>query len=201
MQLPHWRCAVTYPDGTWSSYSYDPMGNRTELGTQAGTTGYSYDRSDRLLSTSGANPLSFSWDGRGNETAKGSATFGYDSANRLISANTGTASTYSYNGEGVRIGKTVGGTTTTYLQDTVGGLHRGLVRINLAELYVRLDRHADAISEYEEAVALAPDDPRLRTRLEELRRTGDQATPAWARLRLCRMLVSRECVARAAPPR
>ncbi len=54
---------------------------------------------------------------------KSSGTFGYDAANRLTSANTGAnAATYDYNGEGVRVGKTVNGTTTAYLQDVVGDL-------------------------------------------------------------------------------
>ena len=120
--------SVTYPDATWASYSYDPMGNRTELADQNGVTSYAYDRSDRLLSTSGQQSLTFGWDVRGNQTAKGTQSFGSDQANHLTSANTGSQSaSYSYNGEGTRVGKTVGGTATSYLQDLVGGLPRVLV--------------------------------------------------------------------------
>ncbi len=41
---------VTYPDLTTASYTYNDVGNRTQLVDSSGTTNYTYDNADRLLS-------------------------------------------------------------------------------------------------------------------------------------------------------
>ncbi len=135
--------AVTYPDGATTSYRYDPMGNRTEMVDGSGITTYAYDTSDRLLSTSGAQNLSFNWDPRGNQTGKGGSVYGYDGADRLASVTTGAGSAgYSYNGEGVRVGETVDetvdGTATSYLQDQAASLPRVMLETSAGQetLYV-----------------------------------------------------------------
>lgn len=63
-----------------------------------------------------------------HEVRQRPVSYGYDSADHLTSASTGSdTATYAYDGEGVRVGKTVNGTTTSYLQDVVGGLPHVLV--------------------------------------------------------------------------
>ncbi len=112
---------VTYPDGETVSYAYDPMGNRTSLiSTVHGTTTYTYDASDRLL-TAGAT--AFTWDDNGRMTGKGAATYAYDPLDRLTQVVDGaTTVQFTYNGDGVRLSKTADGTTTAYLQDLQSAL-------------------------------------------------------------------------------
>jgi RHS repeat-associated protein len=69
---------ASYPDQT---YSYDPMGNRTQLVEGATTTGYTYDDADRLLT---AGSITFEFDANGNQVREGNRTFTYDRENRLI---------------------------------------------------------------------------------------------------------------------
>ncbi|MFG1794835.1 PA14 domain-containing protein [Nocardia sp. NPDC049149] len=57
-------------------------------GAPATTTNYCYDDADRLLSTSGATDLSFTYDAYGNATKVGTDTLGYDSTLRHISTTT-----------------------------------------------------------------------------------------------------------------
>ena len=117
---------VTYPNGspTSVSYTYDPMGNHLTLVQDGVTTSYSYDDADRLLSTTmEGNTTNYTWDDNGNMLTRGGETFTWDNANRLVGWTNGTdTSTYAYNGDGVRVGKTVNGTATTYLQDQAAGL-------------------------------------------------------------------------------
>jgi RHS repeat-associated protein len=115
--------AVTYPNGDTSSYTYDANGNRlswTRAGTNAGTTNYTYDDADQLL-TEGS--LTYSYDAAGNVTARGGDSYTWDWANRLTSATVGgTATTYAYDGDDVRVRKTTGSTTVNYLWDRQSGL-------------------------------------------------------------------------------
>jgi RHS repeat-associated protein len=54
---------------------------------------------------------------------KGSQTFSWDSLGRMTGlTNGGTKASYDYNGDGMRVGRTVNGTATTYLQDLAAGL-------------------------------------------------------------------------------
>ena len=111
---------VIYPDGETVTYAYDPMGNRTAMtSTVSGVVTYTYDAGDRLLQ---AGPTTFTWDANGRMTGKGSATYSYDALDRLTQVVSGTTTVqFAYDGDGVRLGKTVDGVTTAYVQD-VGAL-------------------------------------------------------------------------------
>ena len=64
----------------------------------------------------------FTWDNNGNMLTKGSQTFTWDRANRLAALTNGSVSaSYRYDGDGVRLGKTVDGVVTDYLQDQAAG--------------------------------------------------------------------------------
>ena len=111
---------VVYPDGEQVDYAYDPMGNRTAMtSTVSGPTTYIYDPGDRLLSfTDPSGTTSLSWDANGNMTGKGGASYTFDPLDRLTQVVSGTMTVdYAYNGDGVRLGKTVNGTATSYVQD------------------------------------------------------------------------------------
>ena len=69
-------------DGSPRSYGYDPAGNRS----LKDTTGYSYDRADRITSAGG---VSYTVDANGNLVSRGADSFGYDQANRLRTASVG----------------------------------------------------------------------------------------------------------------
>ena len=56
-------------------------------------------------------------------TGKGSATYAYDALDRLTQVISGTTTVqFAYNGDGVRLGKTVNGVATAYVQDIQGSL-------------------------------------------------------------------------------
>ena len=91
------------------AWAYDGVGNRLSETRTTGTTMYTYDNADRLLSATGLG--SFGYDANGNQTDSGGQTFVYDLENRLVSISGGTS--YSYDGDGVRTGaNTVLGSTT-----------------------------------------------------------------------------------------
>jgi len=99
-----------------STYTYDPMGNRTSLTTPAGILTYTYDTADRLLNIS--DGTIFTWDANGNQLSKGSTTYAYDTANRLTQVAAGaTVVQFTYDGDGKRTSKTVDGATTNYTYD------------------------------------------------------------------------------------
>jgi RHS repeat-associated protein len=116
---------VSYPVGTPAnvSYTYDAMGNRLTLTEDGVTTTYTYDAADRLTATTGGSAQTFTWDDNGQMLSKGSQTFSWDALGRMTGlVNGGTTASYAYNGDSVRVGKTVSGTTTSYLQDLGAGL-------------------------------------------------------------------------------
>ena len=116
---------VTYTDGEQVSYAYDPMGNRTAMtSTTSGATTYTYDAGDRLLEAAGpSGTTAFTWDANGNMTGKGSAAYTFDTLNRLTQVVSGTTTVhFTYDGDGVRLGKTVNGTATAYIQDIAAPL-------------------------------------------------------------------------------
>lgn len=117
---------VAYPTGTPAnvSYTYDPMGNRLAMTQDGIETTYSYNEADQLTSTStGGTPVNYTWDNAGNMLTKGSQTFTWNLAGKLSGMTNGAVSaSYQYNGDGVRLGKTVNGAATAYLQDIAGGL-------------------------------------------------------------------------------
>jgi RHS repeat-associated protein len=89
-------------------WTYDKVGNRLSEQRPTGTTSYTYDDRDRLLS---AGSTTFAYDQNGNQTQKGARTFAYDLGNRLKStAQSSSTTTYSYDGEGKRVQTTGDGT-------------------------------------------------------------------------------------------
>jgi RHS repeat-associated protein len=116
---------VAYPDGEQVSYAYDPMGNRTAMtSTVSGVTLYTYDAADRLLSfTDAGGATALTWDANGNMTGKGAAAYTFDPLDRLTQVVSGTTTVqFAYNGDGVRLGKTVNGVATAYVQDVQASL-------------------------------------------------------------------------------
>lgn len=96
--------AVTGADGP-RTYAYDPVGNRLTK-VAGGTTGYTYDRADRIT-TAGGTPTTV--DANGNLTVMAADTFAYDQANRMTSATVaGASETYAYDGDGARFSRQVG---------------------------------------------------------------------------------------------
>jgi len=87
-------------------WTYNKVGNRLAEQRPSGTTSYSYDAADQLLT---AGPISYSYDQNGNEISAGSRTFTYDLANRMKTTKLGsTTTTYSYDGDGVRLQASTG---------------------------------------------------------------------------------------------
>ena len=109
------------------TYTYDAVGNRTLMNRSGVVITYVYDANDRLLAeTSGTRTLTSTYDSNGNLKARSNGTstdsYTYDAENRLISAVVQTGGnpatvTYTYDDDGLRIGKTAGGVTTTFLLD------------------------------------------------------------------------------------
>ncbi|MEN8219196.1 MAG: RHS repeat-associated core domain-containing protein, partial [Pseudomonadota bacterium] len=111
---------VTYPDSTTASYTYDAVGNRTQL-VDSGTTNYTYDNADRLLS---AGSISYGWDSNGNQISKveggNTTTYAYDYENRMtgITFPDSSANSFIYYPDGRRFNLTdKAGTATYYLYD------------------------------------------------------------------------------------
>ena len=102
-------------------FAYDASGNRSSLTEDAVLYSYSNLAStNQLLSTSGPQPKTYSYDLAGNVTSDGVHTYGYDDRGRLIDVDAG-AATYTYNGQGQRVSKT-SGTTTLFAYGEVGEL-------------------------------------------------------------------------------
>jgi len=113
--------SVTYPDGSTVEYAYDAVGNRLVLTDTTGTTNYSYDDADRLLS---AGMTTYGWDNNGNLITRiveiSTTTYAYDSENRLISITfpDSSANAFTYYPDGKRLTKTdTSGETTYYFYD------------------------------------------------------------------------------------
>ncbi len=99
--------ATTTQRGLLTSYTYDLNGNRTSVETPAGTTTYTYDDRNRLITATADGTTSYSYypDGK-KETVRHpngtQATYSYDDANRIVSVlhsrttDAGTISSYSY---------------------------------------------------------------------------------------------------------
>ena len=112
--------AVTYPDATSASYQYDAMGNRQVMTATAGVVSYNYDAADRLLN---AGPITFTWDADGNMLSKGGTAFTFDAINQLTGVVSGTLNEgFTYDGDGRRASKSINGTATQYIYDTIAGL-------------------------------------------------------------------------------
>jgi RHS repeat-associated protein len=114
----------TSPSGQVTQYSYDTVGNRVGLVSTAGTTSYTYDDADRMLT---AGTSTFQYDPNGNQIGKttGSTaiTYSYDALNLLTAASgSGINSGYHYDGDGNRVSQTVPTGTYQYQNDTASAL-------------------------------------------------------------------------------
>jgi hypothetical protein len=109
-------------EGT-TTYGVDAADNPAKVGaaTQA------FDPAGRLCWTlpsgTAANPTcgtvpggatAYTSDEQGGRKTAGSTTYTYDQAERLTAVN---GATYRYDGDGLRVAKTAGGTTTTFVWD------------------------------------------------------------------------------------
>ena len=111
--------AWTAPSGQLTSYGYDIAGNRISMTSSAGTTTYTYDADDRMLT---AGTSSFTYDGDGNRLTKttGASTVSYafDALNRLTAVTGGSIATqYQYDGDGNRISQQAGTSSYQYSVD------------------------------------------------------------------------------------
>ncbi len=67
----------------------------------------------------GATSKSFTYDANGNMTSDGTRTYEWDAENRLVAVKEGasTIANYTYNARGLRVAKTTGGITASYVLD------------------------------------------------------------------------------------
>ncbi len=101
---------LTLATGQWGAitYAYDSVGNRTYETTSTGSTSYSYD-ANRLISSTGEKPFSFSFDVNGNTISENTRQYIYNQNQRLIKAMDGSnvLAEYIYNGKGQRADKLI----------------------------------------------------------------------------------------------
>ncbi len=122
-------------DGQYGNkvFSYDDVGNRTNVTSGAQSDTYNYvPNTHRLDQITGSNTAQYSYDNNGNITNHPESNFTYGAHNRISSADT---STYTYNGNGERVKKE--GTSTTYFDYGPGGA-----------LLAERDDTGDSIKEY-----------------------------------------------------
>jgi RHS repeat-associated protein len=116
---------LTYSLGAMSlgslSYAYDNNGLRTSTAGSYARTGLpnplttaAYNANNELTTWGGAN---LSYDANGNLTGDGTHTYAWDARNRLIAIDGGSTASFAYDPFGRRTGKTILGTTTSYLYD------------------------------------------------------------------------------------
>jgi len=99
-------------------YTYDANGNRLSMTTPQGTTSYTYDGDNRLLSASYTGIVapdeSYAYDGAGNRTNFNGTAYTYDAADRLQSAGN---ITYNFDANGNLTLKNENGQVTQYAYD------------------------------------------------------------------------------------
>jgi RHS repeat-associated protein len=106
---------VTHNGNTIATYRYDPNSNRLSKAAPGGTTTYTYDDQDRLL-TAGGNTYTYTANGELATVTRSPspvpASYAYDALGNLRSATLpdGTTVEYVIDGENRRIGKKVNGT-------------------------------------------------------------------------------------------
>lgn len=109
------------------TYTYDAVGNRTQMNRDGAVTTYTYDANDRLLTeTTGGTTATHTYDANGNLISRTvgttTDTYTYDGENRLVEADLESGInpvpvSYTYDTDGMRTSKTAGGVTTTFLVD------------------------------------------------------------------------------------
>jgi RHS repeat-associated protein/uncharacterized repeat protein (TIGR02543 family) len=108
-----------------TDYGYDLSGNRTEK-SQDGTALSNYNtdaNSNRLVSQSGAQTVTYNYDPMGNLTGDGTISYTYNAAGRRSSATAANLNAgYTYNALAQRITKTVNGITAQFVYDEQGHL-------------------------------------------------------------------------------
>jgi RHS repeat-associated protein len=106
--------------GNVYTYTYDLVGNRTQVQVNGLTTGSTtYDAADQVVG--------WSYDGAGNLLSDSSSTYTYDPLRRLTSVvQSGITTTYGYNGESVLTSEIVSGIETRFTLDITGGLPENL---------------------------------------------------------------------------
>ena len=102
--------------GTSYSWSYDLAGNRTQQIAGGVTTNYTYNAADRLATVNGT---AVSHDANGQVTAdETGGAYTWDVRGRLSGlTRNGVSASFLYDQDDLRISKTVGSTTTSYLLD------------------------------------------------------------------------------------
>jgi RHS repeat-associated protein len=118
------KACMTDSCSRYLAYSYDPVGNRTSLETREGTTTYSYDAADELLSKSKHcrhDVTTYAYDLNGNETRAGEKRYSYNLENELIAVSDehghDTVS-YTYSADGLMATRATRSETTSYAWDT-----------------------------------------------------------------------------------
>ncbi len=124
---------VTDPDGRTTRYSYDDLGNRTQVkrSSDEASTTYAYSDANELTSQLKATGeyVTYAHDANGNlvlEASDGTTvtTYSYDPLNRLtkVVKPGGDTVTYTYDGFGNRVEKNANGTSTFYAFDPDGNI-------------------------------------------------------------------------------
>lgn len=106
------------------AWTYDKVGNRlTETRAGGSPITYGYNALDELTQ---AGSTGFTYDRNGNELTAGATVYSYDLANRLKTAKIGTTTTtYTYDGDGARLQASTGSQAskkTNFLWHTTFGL-------------------------------------------------------------------------------
>lgn len=116
---------LTAAIGPWGSlsYSYDKLGNRLKEIENSNETNYTY-AANRLISTIGTKPFTFSYDGNGNAITENTKQYIYNQNQRLIKVaeDSSIKGEYVYNGKGQRIKKTSKGSSTIFHYNLQGQL-------------------------------------------------------------------------------
>jgi len=108
--------SVDYDDGQTQTYTFDPMGNRTQKADSVtGTENYTHNNANMLL-TRGSN--NYTNDLNGNTFTGGGRTNTWDAQDRLTQVvGGGNTTSYVYGYDGQRRRYTVGTTSTDYILD------------------------------------------------------------------------------------
>jgi len=105
------------------SYTYDAFGNRLTKTDSMGTTNYTYNANDQLVTEAAPDYTNtYTYDGNGNTIRKSDGTtitdYDYNYENKLIAAQTGASQTsYAYDADGIRVSTNSDGAVTHYLVD------------------------------------------------------------------------------------